>query len=565
MKIPNSLWLYFVTFCLLVSEVNAQEGKFSFKGNAGVFGDFYSISNNANGNTLARRPPISGRFALNATLSFHKFSLPISILIFNKQFSTIYPTIPNENIFEFISNPGNRVGIAPKYKWIEFQLGTHVPRFSELSIGDLPQFGIGLNLSPGKFRLSVFSGLSAQAIKPDSARNVIGQYKQRMKAAKIGFGSEDATHIYFIGATITDDTSSILNTKRILIPKKGIVSAIDYRLNLGKKLWLKGEIAGSAFTRDLLSNKIDSNLIPFDIPFEIFVLQESSRLDYASVITLGKEGKTVGFQINAKYIGDGFYAVGYPFMQTDRMDITIDPRLTLLNGKFNLQGSIGKRVNNLSGNRSAESTQILGLANLQINFTEKLSLSANYSNFGFTNTINNDTLKINMVTNAIGFSPVYMSNGKNNSHFFSFTINKDEFRDYNIVSGAINNNDVFSWMINYGLSGLKKPYKFNILYNQLNNKMYAGELRMQSINTSISYSFVKKKFNTLLGFTYSETSLSGNSPSVQLLTSLGLKLAINKKTSFSLSGNINNFSYGDTKPGASFVENFLKTSLNYQF
>lgn len=564
MKIFNSLWLLF-GFCLLIGEAKAQERKFSLKGNTGVYSDFYSLTNNTNGNTLARRPPLNGRFVFNATLSFHKFSLPISVLIFNKQFSTVYPTLPNENLWEFISNPGNRVGIAPKYKWIELQLGSHVPRFSELSIGDLPQFGIGLNLSPGKFRLSVFSGMSAQAIQPDSARNVAGQFKQRMQAAKIGFGAEESAHIYLIAATLEDDTSSIQNTKRLLMPKKGLVTSIDYRLNLGKKLWLKGEIAGSAFTRDLQSKKIDSTQLPLDIPTQIFVFQESSRLDYASVMTLGKEGKIVGFQINAKYIGDGFYAVGYPFMQTDRMDITVDPRISLWNGKFNLQGSVGKRLNNLSGIRSAVSTQLLGMANLQINFTEKLSVAANYSNFGFTNTIANDTFKINMITQSIGFSPVYMSNGKHNSHFVSFTINKDEFRDYNIVSGSTNNNDMFSWMLNYGLSGLKKPYKWNLLYNQLNNQMYAGELRMQSIHTSISYSFFKKKCLTQLGFTYSETSLSSNTPSVQLLTNIGVKYTLNKKTSFSLAGNINNFSYGDTNPGASFIENFLKTSVTYQF
>jgi hypothetical protein len=205
------------------------------------------------------------------------------------------------------------------------------------------------------------------------------------------------------------------------------------------------------------------------------------------------------------------------------------------------------------------------MANLQINFTEKLSLAANYSNFGFTNTINNDTFKINMVTNSFGFSPMYMANGKYNNHYLSFNFNKDEFRDYNVVSGATNNNDVLSWMINYGLSGLKKPFKFNLLYNQLNNVMYAGELHMQSVNTSISYAFFKKRLFTQVGFTYSETSIANNSPAIQLLTNLGLKYELNKRISFSLTANINNFSYGDAKPGVSFIENFLKTSLTYKF
>lgn len=557
--------LFLIILFLYSGQIIAQEKPVSFKGNIGVYGDFYQINSTANTPMAARRPPFNGRLVLNATLTIKKLSIPITVLLFNKQFSTLYPSIPNENIFEYISNPGNSVGIAPKYKWIELQLGTHVPKFSELSVGDLPVFGIGLNLSPGKFRFSVFKGNSLQAIKPDSLKNSAGQFKQTMLAAKIGFGKEESTHLYFIGALITDDTNSIGRNTGNLVPKKGVVSSVDYRLNMGKKLWVKGEVAASAFTRDLGSKKFDSMDLPIDIPPQIFVVQESSRLDYASVLTIGKEGKNLGFQIQAKYIGDGFSAVGYPFLQTDRMDITLNPRLSLANGKFNLNGCIGKRVNNLSGNRSSESTQILGMANLQVNFSERFNVSANYSNFGFSNTITNDTFKINMVTQSIGFNPIYMIHGKSAQHFISLSINQDEFRDYNVLSGVTNNNDVLSWMFNYNLSFSKTPFKFGFLLNQLNNQMYVGNMRMNSANINFGYTFFKKKLLSQIGFTYTESSINHKSPSVQLLSNLMLRYSFTKKTSFSVAGNINNFNYGDMQPGVSFIENFVKTSLTHQF
>lgn len=549
--------------------LSQQKNKpFKLTGDMGLYGDFYHMNSDTLGAVAPRRPDALGRLVVNVSLNIKDFSMPISMALPTGQYGVVVPNVPKIpnapylNFKELVKNPLNRIGIAPKYKWCQVLLGSQIPNYSELSVGDLAVFGAGVNLTPGKFRLSVFSGTSQMAVQQDTTKNIQGIYARKIHSAKIGFGHEDSSHLYLIGSMMQDDTSSLKFKPTSLMPQTGILSAIDFRIKLSKKAFVKGEIAGSAFTRDMRSKELPS-FTPAP-PKDIFNPKESSRLDYASVLSIGRDGKNFGIKLTGRYYGDGFVPMGYPFLQTDRLEVTIDPRFVLAKNKIQLSGSIGRRVNNISGIRATTATQTIGSANLNLQLTENFSLAGSYSNFGFRNSVLNDTFRVEMVTESWSVSPSYNLTTKSSMHNFTLMYSQNVFNDFNTITGKLNNNDANNGTFSYILSMLKNPLSASTLISYFDNNTSYGKLVTKALNVGVGYKFFKKKLSTTAGLTYAENTLGATSSGSQIMTLLGAKLTVKKKISFSLNGSINLFEFGDTRPGISYRENLLRTSITYK-
>jgi hypothetical protein len=557
-----------ITLSIFLSQsIMGQEviNKWQLNGNMSLSGDFYSMNADTSAAIKARRPGSVGRMVVNSTLTYGDFSLPISLMLSVGQHSAILPPFGNRSFIDFIRDPSNRIGLAPRYKWIQVLLGTQVPQYSELSVGDLPVFGAGLSLTPGLFRFSCFAGTTQLAIEEDPTRNIQGIYARKMYSAKIGMGKEEATHLYFITTLMADDTTSLVKRPVNTMPRNGLLAALDYRIKIGKQVYLKGEFAGSAYTRDSRSKLVATDQMPINLPPSIFRIQESSRFDYAGALTLAKDGKIFGIKLTGKYIGDGFMPLGYPFMQTDRLDVTINPRFNLFKDKFQLSGSFGKRINNLSGARAATTTQTIGNADMNVQITEGLSVAASFSNFDFRNSITLDTLRVQMVTMSYSLSPTYTYTGKKNMHTLSVLFSKNTFTDFNTISGALNDNDSRTVLLTYLLANLTTPFTMSATLSYFDNLSSIGMLTTESANLSLGYRFFKKKLNTTTGISYTTNKLEALSAGAQVTTNLGLKYSLNKKINLSAFGSINLFKYGTERPGVSYRENLLRLSLTYKF
>lgn len=566
-NLPSVLILLMAVLCILSPSAMGQDNskKLQFNGNLGFYGDFYSMASDTSDAIKARRPGSVGRMNLNSTLSYGNISVPISLMYTVGQRSAFLPQLNNGNFIDFIRNPSNRIGIAPEYKWLRVLLGTQVPQYSELSVGDLPVFGAGVNLTPGLFRLSVFAGTSQLAIEEDSTKNIQGIYARKMYSGKIGIGKEEASHLYLIATMMEDDTTSLVKRPVGTMPRNGLLTSLDYRINIGKQIYFKGEVAGSAFTRDSRNKLIVSDQMPINLPSSIFKIQESSRFDYAAALTLAKNGKNFGIKITGKYIGDGFVPLGYPFMQTDKLDVTINPRFNLFNDKFQLSGSVGKRINNLSGTRAATTTQTIGSADMNVQLTSGFSVSAAFSNFDFRNSITMDTLRVQMVTMSYSISPTYMYSGKKNLHVITMVGSQNTFTDFNTISGALNDNDSRTALLTYFLSSLNTPFNVSTTLSYFDNISSIGMLTTGSANLSFGYRFFKKKLNTTAGIAYTTNTLDALNAGSQIITNLRLKYSLNKKINLSVYGSVNLFRYGTERPGVAYRENLLRLALTYKF
>jgi hypothetical protein len=564
------LFACFIVFYSMSQIAMGQDVKKVIKvtGNVGVYGDFYNMESDSLDAVSPRRPGTLGRLVVNSSIEFKDFTMPISLAIPTRQFGIMVPSVPQipdapiDNFKQLIKNPLNRVGIAPKYKWAQVLLGSQIPNYSELSVGDLAIFGMGINLTPGKFRFSYFTGISQLAIEEDSTRNIAGIYARKIQTAKIGLGDEDSSHIYLIESMMTDDTSSLFQKPSDRNPQSGILSAIDFRINLGKRSFIKGEIAGSLFTRDNRSDETPD----FSPSFltNVFTPKESSRMDYASVVSIGRDGNNFGIKLVGRYYGDGFVPMGYPFLQTDRMEATVDPRFSLFKSRFQFSGSIGKRLNNLSEIRAATTTQTIGSGNVFTQFSDKFSLALSYSNFGFRNSVINDTFRVEMVTESWSISPTFNYRTKTSTHNYTILYAQNTFNDFNIVSGALNDNDAISATLSYMISMAKSPLSASTMVSYFDNNTSYGKLLTKSINITVGYKFLDKKLKTSAGFTFSENKIDDGNPGVQGMTTLRVRYTLKRKINLAVNGSLNVFKYGDSRPGISYRENLLRSSITYK-
>lgn len=566
MKNTSIASLILANFIVNMAIGQSQSGLLRLSGDFGFYSDFYQINSNQVNAIAPRRPGNLTRLYANTSLDVGNFSLPFTIsLPFQQQSGVIVstPVLPSTPIVNFIRNPQNRVGIAPKYKWIQVLLGSQIPQYSELSVGDLPVFGAGFNLTPGKFRFSGFTGTSQLAVEENQAKNIPGIYARKIHSARIGFGDEHSSHIYLIGSMMRDDTSSLLIKPATLMPQSGIMGAIDFRLNLGKQSYLKGEVAVSEFTRDVRSKEISD--FPLTLPPTIYTPKESSRLDFASVLSIGADWDNFGIKVSGRYYGDGFMSLGYPFLQPDRFDVVIEPRIALFKKKLQFSGSLGQRVNNLSGARGTTSTQTIGAANLNTQISEKLSLSASFSNFGFRNSVINDTFRVELVTVSWSISPSFYFSNRKQAHNFALAYSRNVFKDFNTISGELNDNDADNMVFSYMLSMVESPLTLGAHLSYFNNDTQLGKLTSKSMGVNSGYKFAKKKIGTTLGFTLADNRIDDDSSGFQVLGILDLKYTLKKKLSFGIRGSVNLFEYGVTRPGLSYTENLLRTSITYKF
>ncbi len=180
---------------------------------------------------------------------------------------------------QFLRNPLHTFRIAPSYKWIQADIGSQVLHHSSFTTGDTKLFGAGLALTPGKWNIAVFTGTSQRAIEPDSLRRIPGLYERRFKAAKIGYGREEAFHIALNAAYMNDDPASLTHIPSAVRPQEGLATSLVLGIPLFRNILWRSEVAGSVFTRDTRSDiHQDSKLEELE---PIFNIHQSSRADFA--------------------------------------------------------------------------------------------------------------------------------------------------------------------------------------------------------------------------------------------------------------------------------------------
>lgn len=542
--------------------------RFSVSGTMGVSYEGYGLSRNPSGWTgyLPRRPWNQVRFNFTPTI---KLGAHLNIP-FNFNFSAIptnfagpYSGIIKQNFGQYITNPMNNFGINPTYKWAELQLGTQYLKYSDLSTGDIGIFGAGFDLHPKTYRIKFFTGVSQQGIDYFSGPpTVTGAYRRNNWMLQLGKEREGKYAVFFNFAKGKDAPNSSTPPPLTIKPQEGIVMSLVTNLFFTQGWYVKGEGAKSVFTKDL-----NTALSPIAKSFKPFIEAHTSTVtDYAGQLSFGKKSGNLDIGLTLKYLGAGFQTTGYPYMQPDRFDYTINTRFNAMKNKMNVVASLGQRMNNVS-NTALKAKQFIGNLNWFTQFNDQWSLNVNYNNFGFQSASGTNPFGIRNVSNDLGVNPTFTWGNTKVNHLLSLSYNYSKYDERDVISGVTTSNNTHTALLTYVPTFFMKDLSpdFNILY--FYNNVPDAKINLTTISSALSIPAAKKKLQLRGQLQYTLGRLNSYSSNNNFIASCNINWKLHKKLTWTMYLTTNYFKYGNEimPSGANYLESMVRTGFQYRF
>lgn len=485
-------------------------GDFHIRGALTLTGDIYTFQSDSS-IFRPQRPLNLWRLIFTPTIQFsEQIVLPFNIVLSSIETNETTPRTGGSSFMQFLLSPVNNIGLAsfsPQIGWAKFYLGSHVPQYSNLSAGDYQIFGAGVDLRPGKFRFSSSAGIVQRAIEPDSQKGIPGTYSRWIYMTKIGYGVDEGSFMDLNIVRLRDDPASISKRPEYLRAEEGLLISTNFRAPVDEHISFTGEIGTSAFTRDMTASNINEEyalLSPF------IHQRISTRVDYAGEFFVHANYPVWGVKGGVTYISPGYVALGYPYLQSDRLEFLLSPSVRLFENSLNIDASLGHRADNLLETAGTTTTQIIGSVNVFTTPIDELSISMSYSNFGVRNNQSLDTLRIQNVAQSISISPSYSIPTSDINHLISASALFDIYDEYNTITRSTNSNRTQSFSAFYSASFLSIPLSANVSLQHFKNDAAAFGTEINSITLGGSYRFPELKITPSWGVTYSNSKTASN-------------------------------------------------------
>jgi hypothetical protein len=407
-----------------------------------------------------------------------------------------------------------------------------------------------------------------------------------MTMGRIAVGNPDTTSVGVNLVYASDDPTSLRSSIVSIVPsgpfegdpsvilpadtirlraEEGAIASVDMKTRIADGVTIAAEGAISAFTRDIGSNVLD----PSDNPLSgLFTARTSTRFDGAANATLAFRYASWGISLSGLYMGAGFQPLGYPFQQTDRMDLKVSPMLNLLNGDLTFSGTIGQRVNNLSETKGERLTQTIANGQLAVRFSEVLSITSTYSNFGIRNNRQDafDSARVQNVSETFSIDPMIVFSAAEMMHTFNVGLSIDRYDDFNLVSGVASSNNTRSALLTYTGVFQTMPLTVGLTASLLENALSIGTLTVSSMGVNASYRMLSGALTPTISLTRSQSAFARDATDTQTFVKTGLRWKPVKTMTMAVNYGINAYSYGDTATrGTGFTEHMLQLSLSTTF
>lgn len=566
------LFIFILLLWAKTITIAQQKPSFNISGLAGVTYEGYGLNRNPSGWTgyLPRRPWNQVRFNFSPSLQFGKdFTLPFNFnfAAFPTNFAGPYngfiPGGPKQSFGQWITNPVNNFSINPKYKWAELLLGTQYLHYSDLSTGDIGVFGAGIDLRPNTYRIKFFTGISQQGINYFAGPPAItGAFKRTNWMFQLGKEREGKYALSFNFAKGKDLPSSSSPPPLTIKPQEGFVLGLSTDVYFNKGWFVKAEAAQSTFTKDLTSP-----LTTLVKSFKPFIEAHTSTIkDYAAQAMVGRKSKNFDISISSKYYGAGFQTTGYPYLQPDRVDYTINTRFNAWKNKINVTGSVGQRVNNVS-NTALKASQFIGNLNWFTQFNERWNLNMTFNNFGFQSASGINPYGIKNVSNDIGFNPSYTWTNTKMSNMLSLSYNYSKYDERDVLTGLTTSNNTHTALLMY------VPVYFTRELNPDFSAMYfyndapGAKTTLFTISSALSMPVAKKKVRLRGQLQYTLGKLNSYSSNNNFIASCTIGWKLTNKLTWNTFMTTNYFNYGNEimPNGANYLESTMRTGFQYRF
>jgi hypothetical protein len=308
----------------------------------------------------------------------------------------------------------NQVGFEPTWGWGQLHLGDFSRDYSPYSLSGLRLRGAGLDLERWGLRASVQGGRSAALVTGALDGNT---YRRQVLAGAFGVGRVgersldlrvvSARDEVVVGEAPVFDTLGLdtlpadLRPQQRNRPQENVVAALAGSLRLfGRRLALKGEVAGAVLTRDVTSPAIVPDSAPGAVPGAT-TLRTSSSGDAAWNLDAQWQSQTFGLRGGYESVGAGFTSLGLAYLINDRRGWHAGGDVRLFRGLVMLQGRFQRQENNVAEQRIATTTRDVATATATWRAPGDVTLTV----VGLVSTAGNDeandTLRVDNRTSTI--------------------------------------------------------------------------------------------------------------------------------------------------------------------
>ena len=339
-----------------------------------------------------RQNPFAGTINANVNISvYNKLNIPISALISNQSTQFRYPTwgLIRELIDEKINEASYRLvrfGTSPSYKWIRLHGGHRTMTFSDFTLSGLNFLGGGVELTPGRLRLSAMSGrlAKAQPFNISIGTPNFYSYHRTGHAIKVGYAfksndEEDNTSDDFIDLILfngKDDPNSVefpSDSLNVIFPQENQVLAIHLRRTVYEKVKMELEVASSAFTPDVQEGSIPGSPFPHS---GLFNNRQSTQYRSAIKGKIDFQGDGFILGLGYKRVEPEFKSFGAFYFDTDSEEITAGTSFGLFKNKVLINAVGGIEQRNVLNTSSTTDSRFI--------YATDLTFSDNAFNLGIT-------------------------------------------------------------------------------------------------------------------------------------------------------------------------------------
>ncbi len=437
--------------------------------------------------------------------------------------------------------PFNQFGVSPLIGgWLRLHGGYFSSRVSDLTFGDERLLGGGVDASPGPWRITALYGRSRQALGPDSGAGFGGDYRRMVSAAKIGYGKEGEFFLHINAMHAQDDTASISQAGAELLPaaRENTTGSLGFGFPVGTFLRVSGEAALAHTVNDLRLRSREGYTAQVDgaAKLNILIIPEQSWQ----------------VALNTRWVGPGYYTLGYVQLPNDVFEFTVAPMLRLSEQKIHVRGSLGVMFNNLRSNRIARTTRMIGSLTGSWQVSDQFGISANYGNYGMRSTHTKDSLRIDHLTHSLYLSPTYTFEGLGGSNSLNANLMMQAATDGNPVTteGNKNSSEAVSLM-----HSLILPSTLSITTGVTWNSMSSAfaQTEILSFSETVGHNFFDNTLSASVTGGYNIISMeTGTDGQFSARFMLGYTFAQYGTLSLALSNN--NYSYGQSVDRPSYDE-----------
>lgn len=368
------------------------------------------------------------------TLSVYGWQVPVSFNVGSQQRSW--------------TQPFNRYGLSPYYKWAKLHLGYRSIRFNPYTMAGVQFFGVGVELEPKNFRFAAFYGRFNKPVAQDTLASIAPRpaYERAGYGVKIGVGNRrNYLDVMFFRAE--DDTSSIpsvVSNDLASAPKQNVAAGISSRLALGRRLTWQFDLGASAMNEDLRAPIWTDSDIPTSM-HPLFHPRIGAKLLFAGNTSLTYAYKIFSLRGEVKQVDPDYRSLGAYYQAADLRAITVAPSVRLWKNKLRLSGSYGHQQDNLSGRKMATSVRRIGSANISWNPSRSYGADLAFSNYGIEQEaglrVLSDTFRVAQVNRSYTLSQRYMRTNAHRTVTITLTGGLQQLQDlnpYNTFASAEN-------------------------------------------------------------------------------------------------------------------------------